>query len=163
MESDYLAGYCATTKALADPFVHFQLPLGMYTPVCQLIWSQKKNFTNVSNVTYKQNFFFGVFFFLPFTFLGGMYEASSLGVNKHRFHHCCRAARVAWVNETRFKDTVHKYARRLVRVAHVIFRARKTCLKCTKRARPYPKSRHYHNTIQSNNMLILKIQLPSNQ
>jgi hypothetical protein len=78
MESDYLAGYCATTKALADPFVHFQLPLGMYTPVCQLIWSQKKNFTNVSNVTYKQNFFFGVFFFLPFSFLGGMYEASSL-------------------------------------------------------------------------------------
>jgi hypothetical protein len=78
MESDYLAGYCATTKALADPFVHTNSPLGMYTPVCQLIWSQKKNFTNVSNVTYKQTFFFGVFFFLPFTFLGEIYEASSL-------------------------------------------------------------------------------------
>jgi len=108
--------------------------------------------------------FFWCFFLFAFYFSGGnVWSELVSGVNKHRFHHCCRAARVAWVNETRFKDTVHKYARWLVTVAHVIFRARKTCLKCTKRARPYPKSRHYHNTIQSNNMLILKIQLPSNQ
>jgi hypothetical protein len=69
MESDYLAGYCATTKALADPFVHTNSPLGMYTPVCQLIWSQKKTLQTFQTLHTNKPFFW-CFFLFAFYFSG---------------------------------------------------------------------------------------------
>ena len=111
MESGYLAAtFCSNWRRLRSPCVHFHL-----------------------NFTIKT--FFDVWFFAFFLSGGNVWSELVCGVNKHRFHHCCRAARVAWVNKTHFKDTVHKYARWLVTVAHVMFRGIwKTWLNCMKRA-----------------------------